>query len=907
MRVERSRYIIGIDLGTTNIAMAWHDTMAGNDSVRIFPIPQLTAPGELRSLDMLPSCCHIPDPRTLPPGSLALPWDPDSSRALGLFARDHGSLVPSRYISSAKSWLCHAGVKRRSPILPWGYPDSPAKMSPPDAATAYISHLRDAWNHDRGADKDADGNPCRFETQQVVITVPAGFDETARELTLEAARRAGIENLSLLEEPLAAFHAWLHRHKHDWREMLAPGDSILVADIGGGTSDFSLIKLSDDGVLSREAAGEHLLLGGDNIDIALARRIETDWKVHLHPAEWAGLLRQTREAKEAILGGKAGEVAITVFSGGSSVVGGMRKAVLSRDVVLDCVLNGFFPECGPESPLPEKASGIRTMNLPYAADPAVTRHLHSFLRQAGNGSIHHPDHVLFNGGVMIPAILRERVLSVLAALNPGGIPARELESCDLSLAVAQGAVCFGMSRRGLAHSVKCGTSRAYYVQTAAAGERCHICVMPRGADENIVFDCPRSFMLEANRKAEFPLFSSATRTGDSPGDVIDDDSELSEVSRLTGVIRHGKAGEHCRLPTRISCELTESGVLRLWLESLASRNKWPLSFDTRQGTRQGQQVTSTPAAMFDQEALETARTMIKESLNGKAPESLMKGLEAHFSLKRRDFPLALLRVLADETLALPPEALPNAACESAWLNLLGFCLRPGFGDPEDSIRVEKLWKLWYRGMKHPGNAQASAEWWVCWRRVASGLGAGHQKTISHELMKLLGIRGGEKPKSLPPQVSTEMWRCFGALELLNVDVKTLIGKTLLSRKNRIDDCACWVLGRLAARRLFRAPVNHSLPPETAWKWIQRLRESGGRGEEHSRQLLFALSRIAARCGDRALDLSPEQIQEVRDFLSLSGVPAHWLEHLDNAAEADSGEENAMILGDSLPLGLELLD
>lgn len=909
-----SRYAIGIDLGTTNIALSYVDTASGAaDKLEIFPITQLVAPGELRAEKIFPAACYLAERALLPPGALDLPWSSTADKALGLYAKNDGALIPSRYIASSKSWLCHAGVNRRAAILPWGFPEAARKLSPLEVTCVYLCHIRDAWNHRFGAVRDADGETCVIESQQVVITIPAGFDETARELTLEAAAQAGFKHVSLLEEPLAAFYSWLNRNQDKWQEELAPGESVLIVDVGGGTSDFSIVALDEHGVLSRTAAGEHLLLGGDNIDIALAKKIEQEWNTHLPPADWAALCSRVREVKEKLLESPdIDELPVTILSQGSSVIGGSRKAMLSKSALLELIYDGFLPEIDVQTPSPAKRSGIQTMGLPYAADPAITRHLLAFLRYAarvagGDGLTPlRPDRILFNGGSMIPSDIRRRVADAVSGLFPDNKPVKQLRTRDLNLAVAYGAASYALSCRGVGVRVKSGTSRAYYLEVSGeAGTRCYLCVMPRGTDEGIVVRNERKFQLETNRTAEFPLYSSSTRVGDAAGTLLDDATELTPVSSLICVLRFGKH-EKRMLETGVSCQLSETGVLKLAVESLSTSHQWPLHFDTRLIRDDDDPlVAGQTAIVIDQQQTDAAKQLIHDAFAANKVNSLARDLENILGEKRKDWPLSLLRELADALMDMPyASLLRKPETESRWLNLCGFCLRPGFGDPADELRLEKAWKLWYQGMNNPDHTQTAAEWRVFWRRLAPGLRAGHQRTVFQELMKHICLRGEYNPRAGSPQEKTEMWRCAGALELLPVDNKVSLGKILLKRGKRLEDAEYWVLGRLGARKLFRAPVNHVVPAAIAGKWLDKLiEENPGKAEP---QLLFAVSRIAGKCGDRGLDILPEQRERARTFLVEHKVPAHWISHLDSVSEPDSADEQSRVLGDSIPLGLKFI-
>ncbi len=911
-----SRYIVGIDLGTTNTAVAFVDTENGGRGVEVLEIPQLVAPGETAKLPLLPSFCLYPDMRLLPEGALALPWKGGQLHAVGAFARDHGADYPSRLVSSAKSWLCHAGVNRREKILPWRSDVPGLAASPVEISHLVLEHARRAWDHVLGSRKDKQGNPCLLADQQVVLTVPASFDETARELTIEAARLAGLKNLMLVEEPLAAFYSWLDAHEAEWRERITPGDKVLIVDIGGGTCDFSVVEMDADGVLSRSAAGSHLLLGGDNIDAAIARKAEEKWGVRLSHAEWTSLCQKARAAKEAILGEGRDKFEITLFPKGSSIISGMRRYMLPREELLAIIDEGFFPVVPSDSPPPAKRGGIKEMGLPYVADPAATRHLLDFLRQAGRvgggggGDATaappplRPDKVLFNGGTMIPLEIRRRVLDALALWFGRDYSAAELVARDLHLAVARGAAYYGAARRGVGVRIRSGTARAYYVGVSGGeGEERYVCVMPRGVEENATVVTPRTFTLEANRKAQFVLHSSATRVGDKAGDVVDDPEQVAFVARMVNVLRYGSKGEERTLEARIGAELTETGILKLWIESLESSHKWPLSFDIRL-VGDGAPVSDAPSVVVEHARVRRAIDVAMEFIT--APEkqgSIVKTLERELDSPRDEWPAAALREMADAFLVVPYASLRDSRAEARWLNLCGFCLRPGFGDPADELRVRSVWKMWSAGVNSRTDPQVNAEWWVFWRRIAPGLMVGHQRAIAQDALKILCPNGKYSTKiKTGDQAKAEMWRCVGSLELLEPSRKTPVGELLLSRGEKMEPFEWWVLGRLGARRLFRASASCVLPPDVVARWLGKI--CVARERQADPAILFAVSRLAAVTGDRAIDLPEKSLQACKEFLARNQANPQWITHLEGCVD-DSSEECAKMLGDSVPHGLSL--
>ncbi len=601
-----SRYVVGIDLGTTNSALAYADVSALADdeppAIAGLPIPQLVAVSDAADRPLLPSFLYLPAAKEFPAGALDLPWKSPGDRAVGVFAREHGAKVPSRLVSSAKSWLSHAGVDRRAAILPWTAAEDVNRVSPVTASAAYLEHLRDAWNNRVAGKSAAD----RLENQEVFLTVPASFDAVARELTTEAAAKAGLKHVTLLEEPQAAFYAWLAAQGNGWRKKVKVGDVILVCDVGGGTTDFTLIAVSDEGgdlALSRLAVGEHILLGGDNMDLALAHAVAASLPQGmdgLDPIQRIALGYACRAAKETLFTDqKKAAAAVTVLGRGSKVIGGSIKTELSRDLLRKVLLDGFLPRCGPgDFPVRGRRIGLTEIGLPYAADPAVTRHLARFLGQQA-GSLHTagatvlPSAVLFNGGVFKAAELRRRVLEILTEWAKRPVP--ELESSDLDLAVAHGAAYYGMVRRGRGVRIRGGVARSYYVglETAAPavpGVKPPIkalCVVPMGMEEGTEADVPGPEIgLVVGEATEFRFLSSTTRRDDTVGTILDrwNAEEVQELDSLETALEPNEAQAGEAVPVRLHSRVTEVGTLELSCQSTRDPRRWKLEFNVREGS-----------------------------------------------------------------------------------------------------------------------------------------------------------------------------------------------------------------------------------------------------------------------------------------------------------------------------------
>jgi molecular chaperone DnaK (HSP70) len=607
------RYSIGIDLGTTNSAASYFnldETGPRGPAQTMLPIPQVTGVGAVGEKLLLPSFLYLPNPQEFPAGALALPWDKSRKDVVvGEFARAHGSKVPMRLVSSAKSWLCHAGVNRLEPILPWQAPADVPRISPLDASARYLAHIREAWDHQF---PDA-----ALAGQDVVLTVPASFDAAARELTLQAAQQAGLPNITLLEEPQAAFYAWIEKLGAGFRKQIQPGDVALVVDVGGGTSDFSLIAITaqdGDVALSRIAVGDHILLGGDNMDLALAhavnQRLAAGGK-KLDAWQFNALTFACRQAKEQLYADDRLKQAQLVVPGrGSSLIGGTLKATLTRDELNTVLTDGFFPRSAiTDLPQTARRTGLTQMALPYAQDAGVTRHLAAFLtRQAqamaaaqnapvtvAGRKFVHPTAVLFNGGVFKAEPLKQRVLDVLNQwlTDDGGQPVKELEGADLDLAVARGAAYYGWVRHGHGLRIRGGTARAYYVGVEASMPAVPgleppvkaLCVAPFGMEEGTQADVPpQEFGLVVGEPTRFRFFSSSVRRDDLAGVLLDDvagNDELEEVAPIETTLP-AQAGDAGKLvPVNLQAVVTEIGTLELRCLEKGGAGQWKLELNVR--------------------------------------------------------------------------------------------------------------------------------------------------------------------------------------------------------------------------------------------------------------------------------------------------------------------------------------
>ena len=607
-KTQAARYAIGIDLGTTNSALAYAEIAAAADlfapaNVQLAAIPQLVNPGEVREESLLPSFLYLAGASDFPAGATALPWDAERSFVVGYLAQKRGAENVGRLVSSAKSWLSHSGVDRTSALLPFRAPEGVAKISPVEATRRYLEHLREAW--------DAQHADAPFTAQQVLVTVPASFDAVARELTLEAAKQAGYRNVTLLEEPQAAFYAWIERHD-DWRQRAQPGDLILVVDIGGGTTDFTLIAVTESNgelALERIAVGDHILLGGDNIDLALAGTVAArlaEKGTRIDSRQMQSLWNNCRTAKEKLLDpdSRAAEMPVTILGKGTGLVGGTIKATLLRTDIEQVLGEGFVQAVpSTEMPAQQRRVGLQELGLPYAADPAITRHLARFLRQQAAVSEHGtvrrgpsglacPTHVLFNGGVLNAVMVRERILATLDTwlAEEGMPPVKPLSGEDLMHAVARGAAYYGLARSGRGVRIHGGVPRTYYVGVESAMPSVPgfaaplkaLAVVPFGMEEGSEVTIPgREFGLVVGQTAEFRFFTSAARKDDRPGDLVEDfGDQLEELSPIEVSFPSGENSSEV-VPVSFEAVVTETGVLQLWCVARDGR-KWKLEFNVRE-------------------------------------------------------------------------------------------------------------------------------------------------------------------------------------------------------------------------------------------------------------------------------------------------------------------------------------
>ncbi|MCK5797309.1 MAG: Hsp70 family protein [Deltaproteobacteria bacterium] len=947
----QARYIVGIDLGTTNSAMAYVDLgdPAEVPPIRLFPMPQLVTEGKVADQPGLPSFLYLPGEHDLPAGAVALPWEPSRNYVVGTFARDQGARVPARLISSAKSWLVHSGVDRRAPILPWGSPSEVPHLSPVEAASRYLQHMREAW--DRRMSKGR--REWTLAESDVVLTVPASFDEVARELTVAAAEGAGLTRLTLLEEPQAAFYSWVRSQGDLWREELSDGDTVLVCDVGGGTTDFSLIAVRGEGegmALERIAVGDHLMLGGDNMDLALARHLErrlVKRAGELDAKQWAALVHACRQAKESLLS-PAGEekYRITLAGRGSRVIGGSLRIDLYRDEVLELVLDGFFPKVAYDAKPTRARVGLQELGLPYANDPAVTRNLSAFLERHGA----RPQAVLFNGGAMKASLVQDRVIETMA--DWFGDEPVVLESRSLDLAVGLGAATYGLVRAGKGVRIRGGTVRAYYVgvDDATSRRKRGVCLIPFGVEEGQEVQIPdRTFELITDRPVTFPLHCSTAPLGHDPGQVIDiTDDVFLDLPPLHTVLSFDRGVSGQRVPVALGGRLTELGTLKLFCQARQSDHRWDLELSVREEDAKSAKNASRVAAAgpavgdasldVDDATLTAAADAIRAAFdyrgrsdNERSPRKLGKRLETIFEAERSSWPGAAIRVLWQPLWEMVDAREVSADHEAAWLNLAGIFLRPGFGDPLDAGRIDDLWGVFRDGIRFDDSLWSRIGWWVLWRRVSGGLERGQQLELTNKLSPALlsgaalkaagaagkrgggkkgkkgkkggkGQKGGGGDEGMNRQELAEMWRCVASLERTPVVSKEGLGDVAL--RNAVagrGDFAFWALGRLGARVPLYGPLDEVVSKEKVEAWFERLLSVDW---EKRKNIALAVVQLARLSSDPGRDLEEGLRQTVISRLEAIACPEALLRRVREVTVLGEAEK-AQLFGDSVPTGLRL--
>ncbi len=908
-----ARFIVGVDLGTTHCAIAASEL--AHPKVFLLDVPQLVAAGETADRPLFPSFLYLPAPGELSEDDRRLPWGP-SNTVVGEFARKLGAKVPSRLVASAKSWVCHGGVNRRAPILPWNSPDDEPHVSPFEAQVAYLAHLRQVWEQ-RYPD-------APLAHQEVVVTVPASFDEGARELTTQAAAEAGMGDVRLIEEPQAAFYDYLGVHADELDARLGDARLILVVDVGGGTTDLTLVRVlppgdrsEDGGRLERIAVGGHLMLGGDNMDAALAM-FALDKAELERPSDatvWSAIVQSARAAKERLLSADGPAEAVISYQGrGSRLLANTRSITVERAEVEAVLLDGFLPRTAP-SEVAQRASraGLTTLGLPFATDAAISRHICAFLRRHADAAaeagasvvdgLPRPDLMLLNGGVFNGEVLIDRLRSVIEGWY-GERPVSFLEHTSLDTAVARGAVVYGLARRGVGRVIGGGTARAYYIGVEGEqGRRQALCVAPKGMEDGASVQVPdRVFELRLDAPVAFPLYVYTGDRADDPGAVVEVADQLDPLPALETVLRDRSraAGD---VPVTVSATMTETGALEIYLATVElPPRRWKLDFvlgreslGEARAREARQNMDAAPAdPRMDEAAAVFAKVMGDD--DPKVARGLRRDIEKVLG-PRGQWSAATCRALWDGCLEHASRREVSDQHELSWLGLAGWALRPGFGAPGDDARIDTLWALRDQGPLRRSKT-TWPQWWILWRRVSAGLDVARQAAVFEELQPWLW-REGAPPPGPHKHGPVEMMQLIAGLERLGRDAKERAGELFFERAKKIG--SYWPLARVGARSPFHGDPEDAVDGAVARRWIDRILALDWSNAEGAP---FAAASLAKLTGDARRDLDPEIRRVVADRLSGAKSPASWIDMVLRGGDWAAGDVKRMF-GEGLPVGLKL--
>ncbi len=909
MKTNKPQFLVGIDLGTTHTVVAYAP-IANTQNIQLFPIEQLVDVGQVAARSLLPSVRYHPADGEIAIDTLA--FTANDNAILGEAARVLGAKTKGRFVTSAKSWLSHPSIDPTANLLPWGASEEVLKVSPLEASASYLAHVRTVWLHQ---------NPdAPLENQDVVITVPASFDEGARSLTLEAAKIAGLQNVRLLEEPQAVCYDWLRCNVGQLKRKLADVHLLLVCDVGGGTTDLTLIKVEQgekEPKLTRIGVGDHLMLGGDNLDLALAHTLEsrlTGAEKRLSAAELSQLLEQCRQAKEKLLAEDAPEsVKVTLLASGSKLFGGSRAAVLTRDEVRAIALDGFFPLSKLNELPDKKRSGVVEFGLPYAAEPAVSKHIAGFLKlheHAAKDALQTdsivPDALLLNGGVFRSQPITQRAIDLLSSWHEKS-PIL-LENQHPELAVAFGAVSYAVARREKKLKIGGGAARSYFLLVDThETEKQGICILPRGSEEGeeIILKNHR-FALRLGTPVRFHL---ASTTGDSvfkSGDLAEITDDFHSLPPLAVAFESDSTNE---VLVELSVMQTEVGTLKIQCVSIENQKKrWDVEFQLRRGATVSNSADELP------KNLDALCEKISDIFGAKskqvapnAVKNLRSDLEKMTGMDRNEWNSPLLRTLFNTLLEGEKYRRRTEAHERVWLSLIGYCARPGFGYPLDDWRVEQLWKMYAQNIQFVSESQNWAEWWTLWRRIAGGLSEQAQEMIFADITKYIDPTAARQPgvlKQLKIRSYDDIVRLAAVLERLPVAKKVQLGEWLLKRLEKASESnqTWWAVGRIGARIPFHGSSHNVVAAETVELWLPQLLNEDWK---KTPQIGFAATLIARMSGDRARDISNEMRTQVLEKLKLSKSPASWLEMVESVKELSEKEEK-QIFGEALPSGLKLV-
>ncbi len=879
------RYSIGIDLGTTNCSLAFVDLSQGDGS-QVLGIRQRETANTEVERSVLPSFLYLDD---------------DGKWEVGLYARERGREVPERVIHSAKSWLCHHSVSPQSKILPWKSAAvlDAKKLSPIEASARLLGVLKAAW--------DARfGNEAPFGEQLVTVTVPASFDAAAQAATLEAAKLAGYPaGLRLLEEPQAAFYRWLESAGED-ADSLRPGERILVVDIGGGTSDFSLFEVGESNEgrpqIERVSVSEHLLLGGDNIDLALAHALESELAPsgeELSVDQWGYLISRARALKETCLSEDAGEersISVSIPSKGSGLFAGTLSTEVSSALARELILEGFFPECPAGARAERAAGGLLEIGLPYAVDCAVTRHLAEFL--GSGGAVHR---VLFNGGSLSAKLIQERLLSQFGKWQSGRVPL-VLKNAETDLAVARGAAHYGATLSRGVRQIDAGAARAIFMELGSAAGAKRVCALPKGAQPGEAFQVEiPGLRLAVNQRARFQVFQGTDSMRYKAGEFcVETLDTLRALPALEALIElEGRESVAVRLVTRVN----ELGLLSVSCESIetAAPGQWALEFNLRGDA--GEVVTHRAKELgIEQGRVDRAGRTLKSGLYsrgaGLKASRIFREVETVVGKAKHEWSLDLCREFLETVLESEEVLSRSLEGSECWLPFAGYLMRPGFGAAGDEERLLRLSQLIGGLVSTP--AKVEVQQLIALRRVVAGFSEAEQTALCETQLERL-----QETK----QAEAERIRLLASLEQVELSLKQRLYEVFFNRLEVALDHDKPVaallagFGSLLSRSLFRAGEDRIMPPDTVERLFDRLRKldwTDGRFAD-AIPLFLKAGRIV---DDRTLNVSRGIGGKIVSKLEKSGVAANRLLPLRDYVPLTRADQ-ASSFGEALPPGLLL--
>ena len=929
--MAQPKFSIGIDLGTSNSVLAF-SSLSGPGVSDVLPVPQWDTPSTAIDSATLPSFLYLPEEaiaaqirgRGLDVGG----W------VVGRLAQRKASETPGRVAGSAKSWLCHHAADRSAAFLPWGSDEltEQEKISPVSASALLLGHLRAAWNA-RFAEQRA-----AFDAQHVTITVPASFDAVAQRLTLAAAQQAGFpDHVRLLEEPQAAFYRWLEQQAASSEPLNGLPNPptgvchVLVIDVGGGTSDFSLFELhrqegNQHPVIKRIAVSDHILLGGDNMDLAIAHLLEPRLAVGgsgLSGGQWDHLVAACRSLKEKVLSSDAApdeSFTVSIPGRGSNLLAGALSAPVTRAELEGLILDGFFPDCL-STDRPRRALGaIKEWGLPYAFDGAVTRHLAAFLH--GRPGV---DAVLFNGGALSPPRLRDKMREQIGRWQDGRLP-QVLENPELDLAVARGAAYAGRPLRQKGSHIEAGAARAVFLEahrkSVARGEetarRSLVCILPHGAPSERTYEvADLDLHLRVNTLVRFQIYTSTRHDENNAGDVVEmSPNEFSALPPLETIATVPELASETEsvIPVALDAKVNELGLLQVSCRSLAPDvlHAWPLEFNLRPLERDPSRpaveppkpTQAEPAVAPDVLAAAGERISVAftpQPRKGEKPTAsrLLQNLEKILGQSKGDWNAILLRDLWTSLEASQSGRALSVEHEETWLILAGFLLRPGFGVAMDELRIDALWGICSGGLRFPGKRTKLQEY-ILWRRLAGGLTRERQeRLLAAEKDKMF------QQKNVPP----ELIRMVGSFERIGPELKAeLIGRfieTVVELASQRKHCAPYLaaLGLLLNRTPFYGGPESVVPPALVERAYEAFRRFDWTDPEFAEvQVLF--QRAARAIDDRRLDLSRSLRNQIANKLEKCGIASTKTSRIRNVTPIERAERLSLY-GEAVPPGLIL--